>query len=229
MRLYSPRHLSKSAGLRWLARLWAMPLSLSLAALAAIVVLLGGLVVMTTTGSPPPDARRGTGTTGSPPATSSARNLVADAGFNRDVAAWIPLPGTFLTRGSAAEPAEHARVQPDPTTQATIDPKTGRALYGMVLPVIRSAASGTHVDATVQIRPTRSQVSVLLRLSELADGQTAARSEVRTLLVDTTWHLLKVDREVRTAGATIQVEVGALALPADAAIYIDNVMVSSRP
>lgn len=206
-----------------------MPLSLSLAALAAIVVLLGGLVVITTTGSSSPDTRGGTGTTGSPPATSSPRNLVPDAGFDRDVAAWTPLPGTFLTRGSAAEPAEHARVQPDPTTRATIDSKTGRALYGMVLPVIGSAAPGTHVDATVQMRAPRSQVSVLLRLSELTDGRTAASSEVRALLDSTTWHRLKVDREVRTAGATIQVEVGALALTADAAVHIDNVMVSSRP
>jgi hypothetical protein len=229
MRLYSPRHLSTSGGRRRLARLWAMPLSLGLAALAAIVVLVGGLVVLTSTGSPSPDTRRGTGTTGSPPATGSARNLVADGGFDRDVAGWRPLPGTFLTRGSAAEPAEHARVQPDPSTRAAIDPKTGRALYGMVLPVIGSAAPGTRVDATVQIRATRSQVPVLLRLSELTDGQTAARSEVRALLAGTTWHLLKVDREVRNAGATIQVEVGALALPADAAVYIDNVMVSSRP
>jgi hypothetical protein len=229
MRLNSPRHLSKSRGSRWLAPLGAMPLSLGVAALVGILVLLAGLVAVTVAGSPAPTSRRGTGTTGSPSVTIPAPNLVADSGFDHDVAAWRPLPGAFLTRGSAAEPAEHARVQPDPSTQATTDPKTGRALYGMVLPVIRSAARGTHVDATVQIRATRSQVPVLLRLSELAGGKPAARSEVRALLTDTAWRLLKVDREVGTAGATIQVEVGALALHPDEAVFVDNVRVSSRP
>jgi hypothetical protein len=229
MRLYSPRHLSKSRGLRWLARLWAMPLSLAMAATAVIFVLLAGLVTLTVTDAPTPNSQRGTGTTRSPAATSSPRNLIADAGFDRDVAAWRPLPGVFLTQGSAAEPAHHARVQRDPTTPAATDPKTGRALYGIFMPVIRSAVRGTQVDAALQIRATRSQVPVLLRLSELAGGKTAARSEVRAVLADTTWHLLKVGREVGTAGATIQVEVGALALPPDGVVYVDNVRVSSRP
>jgi predicted lipid-binding transport protein (Tim44 family) len=229
MRLYSPRHLSRSRGLRWLARLWAMPLSVGMAALVGILLLLAGLATVTVNGSPSPTSRRGTATTGSPAATSLARNLVADSGFDHDVAAWRPLPGAFLTRGSAATPANHARVQRDPSTPATTDPKTGRALYGMVLPVIRSAAVGMHVDATVQIRATRAQVPVLLRLSELAGGRTAARSEVRAVLTDTAWHLLKVDRKVGTAGAAIQVEVGALALRPDEAVYVDNVRVSSRP
>ena len=63
----------------------------------------------------------------------------------------------------------------------------------------------------------------------LTDGKTAARSEVRALLTDTGWHQLKVDREIGTAGATIQVEVGALALRPGEALYVDNVSVSSRP
>jgi hypothetical protein len=228
MRLYSPRHSGKSRGSGWLVRLWAMPLSLAMA-LIGIVVLLGGLVAVTITGSPSPSSRRGTGTTASPATTTAARNLVIDASFDHDVAGWRPLPGAFLTQGSAAKPAHYARVQPDPTTAATTDPKTGRALYGMVLPVIQSASRGTHVDATVQLQATRSQIPVLLRLSELTGGKTAARSEVRALLTDTDWHQLKVDREVGTAGATIQVEVGALALRPGEAVHIDNVSVSSRP
>jgi hypothetical protein len=230
MHLYSPRHSSKSRGSGWLVRLWAMPLSLGVAALAVIVILLAGLATVTVTGSSPPASRRGTGTSGSPAATgTSARNLVADASFDHDVSVWRPLPGAFLTRGSAANPAHYARVQRDPTTAATTDPKTGRPLYGMVLPVIQSAFRGTHVDATVQIQATRSQVPVLLRVSELVGGKTTARSEARALLTDTAWHQLKVDREVGTVGATIQVEVGALALRPDEAVYVDNVRVSSRP
>jgi hypothetical protein len=229
MRRYPPRHLSKTRGLRWLARLWAMPLSVGVAALVGIVVLLAGLATVTMTGSPSPTSRRGAGTIGPAAVTSPTRNLVPDAGFDHDVAAWRPLPGAFLTRGSAAEPAHHARVQPDPTTRPTIDAKTGRALYGMALPVIRSAARGTHVDATVHIRVTRSQVPVLLRLSELDGDKTAASSEARVVLTDTAWHPLEVDRQVGTAGATIQVEVGALALRPDDAVYVDNVRVSSRP
>jgi hypothetical protein len=120
-------------------------------------------------------------------------------------------------------------VQRDPFTSATTDPSTGRALYGMAMPVIQSASLGDHVDAIVQIRATRSPVRVLLRLSELAGGKTAERSEVRALLTDTAWHELRVDREVGTPGATIQVEVGALALQADEAVYVDNVRVSTRP
>jgi hypothetical protein len=229
MHSYSPRHSSKPRGLRWLARLWAMPLSLGVTALVVIVLLLAGLGV-SVTGSPS-TSQRATGTTGSPAAsaTSLARNLVDDASFDHDVAAWRPLPGVFLTRGSTAEPAHYARVQRDPSASATTDPKTGRALYGMAMPVIRSASRGTHVEATVQIRATRSQVPVLLRLSELAGGKTAARSEARVLLTDTAWHRLTVDREVATPGAMIQVEVGALGLHPDEAVYIDNVRVSSRP
>jgi hypothetical protein len=229
MRLYSPRHLSKSSGLRWLARLWAMPLSLAVVGLAVILMLLAGLVTVTISGSPSSGSRRATVATGGPAPTTAPRNLVADAGFDHDIAAWRPLPGAFLTRGSAAEPAHHARVQRDPSTRPTIDPQTGRALYGMVTPVIRSASRGLQVDATLRIRATRSQVPVVLRLSELAGGRTVARSEVRALLTDTAWRQLRVQREVGTAGATIQVEIGALALPPDVAVYVDDVRVSSRP
>jgi hypothetical protein len=228
MRLYSPRHSSKSRGSGWLARLWAMPLSVAVA-LVGIVVVLGGLVAVSIAGSPSPSSRRDTGTAGRPTTITSTRNLVVDASFDHDVAGWRPLPGAFLTRGSAAKPAHYARVQRDPTTAATTDPKTGRALYGIVLPVIQSASRGSHVDATVQVQATRSQLPVLLRLSELTGGKTAARSEVRALLTDTGWHQLKVGREVGTAGATIRVEVGALALRPGEALYVDNVSVSSRP
>jgi hypothetical protein len=228
MHQYSPRHSSRSRDQRWLARIWALPLTLGVAALAGIVMLLAGLV-MAVTGSPSPTSGRGTGTAQGPLATSSTRNLVADASFDRNLTAWRPLPGTFLTRGSAAQPAHSARVQRDPFTSATTDPSTGRALYGMAMPVIQSASPGDHVDAIVEIRATRSPVRVLLRLSELAGGKTAARSETRTLLTDTAWHELRVDCEVGTPGATIQVEVGALALQADEAVYVDNVRVSTRP
>jgi hypothetical protein len=70
---------------------------------------------------------------------------------------------------------------------------------------------------------------VLLRLSELTGGKAAARSEARALLTDTAWNELRVDREVDIPGATIQIEVGALALHADEAVYVDNVRVSTRP
>jgi len=194
MHQYSPRHSSRSGDRRWLARIWAMPLTLGLAALAGIGMLLAGLVVVTVAGSPSPTSGRGTGTTHRPPATSSPRNLIADASFDRDLTAWRPLPGAFLTRGTAAQPAHSARVQRDPLTSATTDPGTGRALYGMAMPVIRSASPGDHVDAVVQIRATRPPVRVLLRLSELSGGKTAARSEARALLTDNAWHDLRVDR-----------------------------------
>jgi hypothetical protein len=229
MHQYSPRHSSRSRDQRWLARVWAMPLTLGLAALAGITMLLAGLFVVTVTGSPSPTSGRGAGTTQRPSATSSPRNLVADASFDRDLTTWRPLPGAFLTRGTAAQPAHSARVQRDPFTSATTDPSSGRALYGMAMPVIPSASPGDHVDAIVQIRATRSPVRVLLRLSELAGGKTAATSDARALLTDTAWHELRVDREVGTPGATIQVEVGALALQADEAVYVDNVRVSTRP
>lgn len=229
MHQYSPRHSSRPRGVRWLARIWAVPLTLGLAALAGIVMLLAGLVVVTVTGSPSPMSGRGTGTTQRPPATSSPRNLIADASFDRDLAAWRPLPGAFLTRGTAAQPAHSARVQRDPLTSATTDPSSGRSLYGMAMPVIRSASPGDHVDAVVQIRATRPPVRVLLRLSELTGGKAAARSEARALLTDTAWNELRVDREVDIPGATIQIEVGALALHADEAVYVDNVRVSTRP
>jgi hypothetical protein len=205
-----------------------MPLSVAVA-LIGVVVVLCGLVAVSIAGSPSPSSRRDPGTAGGPTTITSTRNLVVDAGFDHDVAGWRPLPGAFLTRGSAAKPAHYARVQRDPTTTATTDPKTGRALYGIVLPVIQSASRGGHVDATVQVQATRSQMPVLLRLSELTGGKTAARTEVRALLTDTDWHQLKVDREVGTAGAMIQVEVGALALRPGEALYVDNVSVSSRP
>jgi multidrug efflux pump subunit AcrB len=229
MHQYSPRHSSRSRDQRRLARIWAMPLTLGVAALAVIALLLAGLVTLTVSGSPPSTSGRATGTTQLPSATSSPRNLIADASFDRNLTAWRPLPGAFLTRGSAAQPAHAARVQRDPTTAATTDPSTGRALYGMAMSVIQSASPGDHVDAVVQIRATRSPVRVLLRLSEFAGGETAARSEARALLTDTAWHELRVDREVGAPGATIQVEVGALALQADEAVYVDNVRVSTRP
>ena len=232
MHQYSPRHSSRSRDQRWLARIWAMPLTLGVAALAVIALLLAGLVTLTVNGSRPTTPGRASGataTTRRPPATSSPRNLIADASFDRNLTAWRPLPGAFLTRGTAMQPAHSARVQRDPFASATTDPSTGRALYGMFMPVIRSASPGDHVDAIVQVRAMRPPVRVLLRLSELVGGKTAARSEARALLTDTAWHELRVDREVGTPGATIQVEVGALALQADEAVYVDNVRVSTRP
>jgi hypothetical protein len=229
MRQYSPRHSSRSRGPHWLARLWAMPLTLGVAALAVIGILLAGLVTVTVTGPPTTASGRATGTTQRPPATSSPRNLIADASFDRNLTAWQPLPGAFLTRGSAAQPGHNARVQRDPLTSATTDPSTGRALYGIAMPVIQSASLGDHVHAIVQMRATTSQVRVLLRLVELASGRTAARSEARALLTDTAWHELRVDREVGRSGATIQVEVGALSLRGEEAVYVDNVRVWIRP
>jgi hypothetical protein len=192
-------------------------------------MLLAGLVVVTVSGSPPSTSGRAAVPTRRPLATSPPRNLVADASFDRNLTAWRPLPGAFLTRGTADRPAHAARVQRDPFTSATTDPSTGRALYGMAMPVIRSASSGDHVDTVVQMRATTPPVRVLLRLSELVDGRTAARSETRALLSDTAWHEVRVDREVGTSGAIVQVEVGALALRADEAVYVDNVRVSTRP
>jgi hypothetical protein len=208
-----------------------MPLTLGVVALAGIGLLLAGLAVVAVTGSSTPTSRGAAGTTHGPAATSPApaRNLVADASFDHNLDVWRPSPGAFLTRGSAAEPAHYARVQRDPTTSATTDPKTGRALYGMAMPVIGSASRGTHVDAAVQIRATRPQVPVLLRLSELVGGRQGARREARAVLTDTAWHRLEIDLVVGTAGATVQVEVGALGLGQREAVYVDNVTVSRRP
>jgi hypothetical protein len=228
MHEYSPRHSSRSRGPHWLARIWAMPLTLGVAALAGIIMLLAGLITATVTDSPTTTSVRSTGTTQRPPATTSPRNLIADASFDSNLTAWRPLPGAFLTRGSAAQPAHNARVQRDPLASATTDPSSGRALYGIVMPVIQSASLGDHVHAVVQMRATTSQVRVLLRLVELASGRTAARSEARALLTDTAWHELRVDRQVGRPGATIQVEVGALALRGDEAVYVDDVRVWIR-
>src|SRR4029450_1314721 len=102
MHQYSPRHSSRSRDQRWLARIWAMPLTLGLAAPAGLPLLPPGLVMVTVTGPPATTSGRGTGITQRPSATSSPRNLVADASFDRDLTRRRPLPGAFLARGDTA-------------------------------------------------------------------------------------------------------------------------------
>jgi hypothetical protein len=160
----------------------------------------------------------------SPPAS----NLIAAPGFGAGLEGWRAFPGTYVTKGRLGDPtARYARVQRDPTVPAVLDPSTRSPMAGLATRVRVSASIGMPLRVTVRVRGSKPGTTVLVRLSERIGDRRIAGSERRTRLRDTAWRQVGAGHQVLRAGASIHLEIWALALPPDEALDVGQAKVTS--
>jgi hypothetical protein len=155
-------------------------------------------------------------------------HLIAAPGFGAGLGDWRAFPGTYLIKGQLGDPAAmFARIQRDPTVPAALDPATRAAVTGLAIRVVTGATASMRLRATVPVRCSRPGVTVVVRLSERVGDRRVDDSERRTSLRDTAWHEVEADHRVLQAGAAVHLEIWALALPPDQAIYVGQAKVMS--
>jgi hypothetical protein len=157
-----------------------------------------------------------------------ASYLIAAPGFGVGVEGWRALPGTFVTKGQLGAPtASYARVQRDPTAPARRDSSTHSAITGLATRVRMSATVDTPLRATVRVRASRAGVSVLVRRYERVGDKEVSGSERRVRLQGTDWQQVVAAHRVLRAGAAIYLEISALALQPQDALFVDQTKVTS--
>jgi hypothetical protein len=163
---------------------------------------------------------------GRPPPPAS--NLIAAPGFGAGLVGWRAFPGSYVAKGQVGDPdANFAQVQRNPTEPPAIDPTTRKAMVGLATRVVVSAQVQTPLRATVRVRGSRPGITVLVRLSERVGDRRVRGSERRTRLPDTAWREVGVDHRVLGTGVSVDLEVWAVALPQDAAIFVGQAKVAS--
>jgi hypothetical protein len=144
---------------------------------------------------------------------------------------WTALPGTILTRGVIVqEGVTYGRIQRDPVSRPATDPPTGTAMVGIKARALAKAARDQQVRATARLRATRPGVTVVVRLSEWEGGRqvdSGGRGERRLTLPDTGVHQVGVDYQVATTSSSVYLEIWALGLGTDGALFVDHATVSS--
>jgi hypothetical protein len=200
---------------------------------AVIILGLVAIAVLIVLNSAPPDSR-GTEApqTGFPqptvPAQRSASTLFSVPSFQGGLQGWRAFPGTFFSRGQLGKQAvSYARIQEDPTNRPVTDPSTGAAMVGIGARVLPSAEPGMQVQTTVRVRATKPGITVVVRLSEWERSQRVEGGEGRFTLPDTGWRRVSADHRVVRPGTSIDLEIWALALGPDEALYVDRPAVTS--
>jgi hypothetical protein len=161
-------------------------------------------------------------------AAASAPKLIAAPGFSFGLGEARAFPGTYLIKGQVGEPtAPFARIQRDPTVPAPKDPATDATMTGLTIRVVNAAAAAMPLRATVKVRGSAPGVTVLVRLSERVGDRRVGGGEGRARLQDTGWHDVAVGHRVVEAGASVHLEVFALALPVDQTVFIGQTKVTS--
>jgi hypothetical protein len=161
-------------------------------------------------------------------AAASAPKLIAAPAFSFGLGEARAFPGTYLIKGQVGEPtAPFARIQRDPTVPAPKDPATDATMTGLTIRVVNAAAAAMPLRATVQVRGSAPGVTVLVRLSERVGDRRVGGGEGRVRLQDTGWHDVAVGHRVVEAGASVYLEVFALALPVDQTVFIGQTKVTS--
>jgi hypothetical protein len=154
--------------------------------------------------------------------------LIAAPGFGAGLGEWRASPGTYLIKGQLGDPdAMFARVQRDPTVPAAKDPATRSAMTGLGIRVVTGATAGMRLRATVPLRGSRPGIAVIVRLSERVGDRRVDTSEHRASLRDTAWHEVEADHRVLEAGATVELEIWALALTRNRSLDVGQVKVMS--
>jgi hypothetical protein len=161
-------------------------------------------------------------------AAPPASNLIAAPGFGAGLVGWRAFPGSYLAKGQVGDPdANFAQVQRDPTQPAVTDPATRKAMVGLATRVVVSAQVKTPLRATVRVRGSKPGITVLVRLSERVGDRRVRGSEHRASLPDTAWREVGVDHRVLEVGVSVDLEIWAVALPQDAAIFVGQARVTS--
>jgi hypothetical protein len=159
---------------------------------------------------------------------ASAPKLIAAPGFSFGLGEARAFPGTYLIKGQVGVPtAPFARIQRDPTVPAPKDPATDATMTGLTIRVVNAAAVAMPLRVTVRVRGSAPGVTVLVRLSERVGDRRVGGSEGRARLQDTDWHDVAASHRVVNAGASIQLEVFALALPLDQTLFVGQTKVTS--
>jgi hypothetical protein len=202
------------------------------AIVAVIVVGMVAVTVLIALNSAPDSRGTEAPQTGSPqptvPPERPASTLFAVPSFQGGLRGWQAFPGTFFVRGDLDKPgAPYAHIQLDATNRPGTDPSTGAAMVGIRARVIPSAPPGMQVQATVRVRATKPGVRAIVRLSEWEGRQRVDGSERRLTLPDTGWHPVNADYRVVRPGSSIDLEIWALALGTDEALYVERPAVTS--
>jgi hypothetical protein len=90
-----------------------------------------------------------------------------------------------------------------------------------------SATVDTPLRATVRVRASRAGVTVVVRLYERVGDKEVSGSERRVRLQGTDWQQVVAAHRVLRAGAAIYLEISALALQPQDALFVDQTKVTS--
>jgi hypothetical protein len=207
------------------------------AALVAVLILgmlaiATPIVVSSSPPSPPgtaaPPAAPPTAATTAPPRPRAT--LIAASSFRGGVQPWHALAGSIFTRGRLGDPdATYARIQRDPLpiNPPAIDPETGKPMVGIGARVPGEALPGTQVQAKIRVQTTKPGTMVVIRLSEWQGSRRVGGRDGRVTLLDTKWREITSDYRVAEAGSKVEVEILALALDLNHAMYIEPPVVTA--
>jgi hypothetical protein len=208
-----------------------------------VALLIIGMLVIATLivlSSSPPNSR-GTAAPPTVPATAAPPTaapttqaprprvtLIAAGSFRGGVQPWEAVAGSLLSRGQLYKPnVTWARIQQDPTNPPATDPSTGKPMVGIRTTVPKVDRPGTRVQAVVQVRATKPGTMVVVRLSESEGTRRVGGRDGRVTLLDTSWRQITSDYRVRGSGSKVQLEILALGLGLDYALFVEPPVVTA--
>ncbi|MBL8930633.1 MAG: family 16 glycosylhydrolase [Kineosporiaceae bacterium] len=180
-------------------------------AAAALVLALAAPMLAAATGS--------SGPLGTAPAQAAPLHTLVNPTFDTGLAGWFESTAKGSLSGVAGRRGAGVRLTHTATSRYTV------ILNDTANTVTRTVAGGSYT-ATAWVRATTS-TPVSLRLQEWSGG--VKRAEVAsTVTVGTTWTLIGVNHVATRAGSGLDLNLLAPALPARAAVDVDDVTFRSR-
>jgi hypothetical protein len=162
-----------------------------------------------------------------PPPTRPKVTLLAAVSFGDGVQPWRALAGSIFTRGELDKPGvSYARIQQDPINRPATDPATGKPMVGISTGVPNVDREALQVQAVIRVRATRPGTLVVIRLSEWQGTRRVGHRDGRVTLLDTSWRQLTSDYRVLRSGSRVDLEILALALGPDQALFVEPPVVT---
>lgn len=203
-----------------------------------VALLIIGMLVIATLivlSSSPPNLR-GTAAPPTAPATAAPTTqaprprvtVIAAGSFRGGVQPWEAVAGSLLSRGELYKPdVSWARIQQDPTNPPATDPSTGKSMVGIRITVPKVGRPGTQVQAVVRVRATKPGTMVVVRLSESEGSRRVDGRDGRVTLLDASWRQITSDYRVRGSGSKVELEILALGLGLDHAMFVEPPVVTA--
>jgi hypothetical protein len=203
-----------------------------------VALLIIGMLVIATLivlSSSPPNLR-GTAAPPTAPATAAPTTqaprprvtVIAAGSFRGGVQPWEAVAGSLLSRGELYKPdVSWARIQQDPTNPPATDPSTGKSMVGIRITVPKVDRPGTQVQAVVRVRATKPGTMVVVRLSESEGSRRVDGRDGRVTLLDASWRQITSDYRVRGSGSKVELEILALGLGLDHAMFVEPPVVTA--